>query len=244
MTRLLQLFGLAALISLSFNSAAAKYQEISVTDGGTITGVINFSGDDAPPKSYRITKDNEACGTGTVEIDYVRVNEGRLTDVVVYLDKIKQGKPFSKESEQLQINQVKCDFGPLLQVMRNNSKLIATNQDAVLHNVHTYELLGRAKRTVINVSQPDQGDMTKSTVKLRRGNAMKVECDAHDFMHAFIFVAKNPYYAVVAEDGTFSIENVPAGEYSIGAWHGTLKNQKGKVVVNTNGTTNIDFTFK
>ncbi len=73
---------------------------------------------------------------------------------------------------------------------------------------------------------------------------MKVECDAHDFMHGFVFVAKNPYYAKVAEDGTFSIDNVPPGKYTIKAWHGTLKDQKSKIEVAAGGTANVDFTFK
>ncbi len=39
-----------------------------------------------------------------------------------------------------------------------------------------------------------------------------------------MFVAKNPYYALVAEDGTFTIEEIPAGKYTMKAWHGKLKN--------------------
>ena len=106
-----------------------------------------------------------------------------------------------------------------------------------------YELIGRTKKTVFNVSQPDQNTVTKK-VKLKRGTAMKVECDAHDFMHAFVFVAKNPYFAVVKDDGSFEIKDVPAGKYTIKAWHGFLKDQKGKVEVAAGGAATIDFAFK
>ena len=131
------------------------------------------------------------CGTGTREIDYVRVKDGALNDVVVYLDKIQVGKPFPPELDKAKVNQKGCKFMPFLQVMRNGSDLDAINADPVLHNIHTYELMGRAKKTVFNVSQPNPGTVTK-VVKLKRGDAMKVECDAHDFMHGFVFVAKTP----------------------------------------------------
>jgi hypothetical protein len=63
-------------------------------------------------------------------------------------------------------------------------------------------------------------------------------------MHSFVFVAKNPYYAVVDNSGHFSIDNVPPGKYTIKAWHGKLKEQKGKVTVSANGTVTFDFDFK
>ena len=133
---------------------------------------------------------------------------------------------------------------PFMSVMTNDSMFEATNSDPVLHNIHTYEIMGRAKKTVMNVSQPKQGATTKKKVKLKRGAGMKIECDAHDFMHGFVFVAKNPYYAVVAEDGTYTINDIPAGKYKVKAWHGTLGEQKGKAEVTAGGSATVDFTFK
>ncbi|MDP6190778.1 MAG: hypothetical protein QF872_08220, partial [Gammaproteobacteria bacterium] len=142
-----------------------------------------------------------------------------------------------------QVEQKGCEFLPFLSVMHNKGDYAAINSDPVLHNIHTYEMIGRAKKTIFNISQPEIGTINK-TIKLKRGAGMKVECDAHDFMHAYVFVAKNPYYALVSEDGTFKIDNVPAGKYKIMAWHGSLKEQKGKVTVTANGETTIDFNFK
>ena len=242
------LLTLTAVALLPFSAAhAAAYKEGTVTGGGTISGKVSFSGEDLAPKIYKITKDNEVCGEGNREIDYIKVNNGALNDAVVYLEKVKEGKPFPADMGDVRIEQKGCEFSPFLQVMRNGKKLAAENMDPVLHNIHTYELIrGDAKgpkKTGFNVSQPDKGTVTK-TVKNKRGAALKIECDAHDFMHSFIFVAKNPYYAVVNADGTFSIDNVPAGKYTIKAWHGMLKNQKSKVEVVANGSATVDFDFK
>ena len=220
---------------------AAKYKEITVKNGGNITGKVSFKGKDPDPQVYAITKDNDVCGTGDRTVDYVRVNNGALTNVVVYLDKVKAGKKFTPRPGKL--DQKGCEFTPFLHVMTNGQKISALKSDPVLHNIHTYELIGRSKKTVMNVSQPDQGSMINKKVKLRRGTAMKVECDAHDFMHGFVFVAKNPYYAVVGEDGTFSIDSVPPGQYKIKAWHGTLGTKKAKVTVSGGSSTTVNFDF-
>ena len=240
------LLATAATCGLALASAAgaAGYKVVEVADGGTIAGKVTFSGADPAPKVFAITKDPDTCGTGNREIDYVRVNDGALTDVVVYLTKVAAGKPFPEESATANVAQKGCAFNPFLQVMHNGGEISVLNSDAVSHNIHTYELLGRARKTVFNISQPDQNSVIKKTVKLKRGVVMKVECDQHDFMHGFVFVAKNPYYAMVAEDGSYRIENVPPGKYNISAWHGTLKARKGKVTVESGGTATVDFAFK
>lgn len=222
---------------------AAKYKVIEVTDGGSISGKVSFSGEAPAPVTYKIAKDNDVCGSGNRSIDYVRVNDGALADVIVYLDKVKQGKAFDDSQKEAKILQQGCEFKPFIQVMQNNNNAAIINEDPVLHNIHTYEIIGKAKKTAMNISQPDKGTINKK-VKLKRGVAMKVECDAHEFMHGFVFVAKNPYYARVAEDGTYIIDNIPAGKYKVMAFHGTLGTQKGKATVAAGAIQNVDFGFK
>lgn len=237
-------FTLAIIIGLPSMANAAAYKVVDVANGGTITGKVKFSGKDPDPKIFTITKDNDICGTGDRKIDYVRVNNGALNDTVVYIKKIKSGKAFSTEWDNPEIDQNKCDFSPFLSVMKNKDKLLIRNSDPVLHNIHTYELIGKAKKTVFNISQPPELKTINKTIKLKRGTSMKLECDAHDFMHGYIFVAKTPYFSVVKDDGSFTIDNVPPGEYSIIVWHGFLGEQKGKVTVAAGSAANIDFTFK
>lgn len=247
MKKTLVSLGVASVLALPLVAQSAAYTEVDVSDGGSITGSIHFNGKDQAPKVYRITKDNDVCGTGERQIDYVRVVDGKLLDTVVYLEKVKQGKPFASDLGDANIDQQGCEFKPFLQVMKNENKLAATNSDPVLHNIHTYELIrGDAKgpkKTLTNISQPEPGTVA-STIKMKRGPAIKVECDAHDFMHGFVFVAKNPYFAKVADDGSYTIDSVPPGTYTIKAWHGLLKNQKAKVTVETGATATVDFAFK
>lgn len=222
---------------------AAKYKVVTVSDGGSISGKVSFKGKVPSPVVYKITKDNKVCGSGNREINYVNVKDGALSDVVVYLSKVKQGKAFNEAEKEGNIVQEACEFKPFIQIMQNNQIAAITNNDPVLHNIHSYEIIGKAKKTQMNVSQPDKGTINKK-VKLKRGVAMKIECDAHDFMHGFVFVAKNPYYARVATDGTYTIDNVPAGKYKVNAFHGKLGTKKGKAKVAAGGIATVDFTFK
>jgi len=223
---------------------ALAYEVVPVDNAGRISGKVTFKGTDPAPKRYTVAKDADTCGTGTRSIDFVRVNNGALMDTVVYLYKIKSGKDFPADIANAELNQEQCAFKPFLGVMKNGDQLTVKNSDPVLHNIHTYEIIGRAKKTVFNISQPGDLKILRKQVKLKRGTAMKIECDAHDFMHSFTFVAKNPYFAVVGEDGSFSIDDVPPGKYKIRAWHGTLGEKKGTVTVEAGGTAHINFVFK
>ena len=62
-------------------------------------------------------------------------------------------------------------------------------------------------------------------------------------MQAFVGVVEHPYFAVTGEDGSFSIPNLPAGTYTIGAWHESLGEQEQSVTVEANGTAEVTFDF-
>lgn len=235
---------LATLLGMAGAVNAASYKEIDVTDGGSIVGRVSAGSNAAESKSYTISKDPEICGEGTREVNFVRVNGGMLQDAVVFLSKVKEGKAFPPELAALTLNQEKCEFLPALGIMANKGELTAINSDHTLHNIHTYEQIGKARRTVMNVSQPNAGDTVTKEIKLRKGNGMKVECDAHDFMHSFVFVAKNPYFAVVDENGGYSIADVPAGKYKVVVWHGFLGEIKGgEIEVAAGGETSLDLSY-
>ena len=146
MNKLLLTLSIASVCALPFSAQAAAYKEAAVSNGGTVTGNVKFTGKDQAPKTYSISKDNDVCGTGKREIDYVRVVNGNLMDTIVYLEKIKEGKPFPADVGDATIDQKGCEFKPFMQVMKNNANLAAVNQDPILHNIHTYELIrGDAK---------------------------------------------------------------------------------------------------
>ena len=233
------------MLGLATTVSAKGYNEVEVTDGGSFVGTVAAGAAEADTRTYTISKDPEICGEGSREVPFVQINEnGTLAGAVVFLADIEEGKAMPEELMALTINQEKCEFSPALGVMANTGELTAINNDGTLHNIHMYEQIGKARKTVLNVSQPSQGDVLTKDIKLRRGNGMKVECDAHDFMHAFVYVAKTPYFSVVDDTGAFSITDIPAGTYKVMMWHGFLGEQKvGEITVDAGGEVSMDLSY-
>jgi hypothetical protein len=73
---------------------------------------------------------------------------------------------------------------------------------------------------------------------------IRVKCNIHPWMHAFIGVVGNPYFAVSGEDGSFELKNLPPGDYTLEAWHETLGTEEQKVTVPASGKSTARFTFK
>ncbi|MBI1906267.1 MAG: hypothetical protein HYS20_08545 [Rhodocyclales bacterium] len=224
-----------------FGGAALAYEAGAVSGGGSIAGAVSFTGAVPPPRSLPITKDNQVCGSGNREIVEVNVAGGKLAGAVVYVSKIDKGKAWGAAAAPI-LDQKGCAFAPEVLVVQKDVDLTIRNSDPVLHNIHTYEIIGKVRRTMFNVGQPDKGDI-KQSIKVRRANAVKVECDAHDFMHGWAFAADNPYAAVTRADGSFTLEDVPAGDYEVKVWHPVLGEQSAKVSVKGGAAAAASFTF-
>jgi hypothetical protein len=208
---LLGAFASSALIVASVAPARA-YDAIPVTNGGTIQGKVTFPGSPPPKKKIIPTKDREACGSAPREVDQVLLGPDKaVQEAVVYLKSVEKGKAWEKASKTPEINNLKCDFQPHVQVIAAGEFEIV-NSDPVLHNTHGF--LGKV--TVFNVALPNQGQ--RITKPLKKPGLVRVECDAHGWMLGWVHVAENPYYALTAKDGTFTIKDVPPGSYTLVAW--------------------------
>jgi Polysaccharide lyase family 4, domain II len=191
---------------------SGAYEAIQVTDGGTIQGKVTFPGSPPPKRKVIPTKDKEVCGTAPREVDQIRLGADKaVQEAVVYLKKVEKGKAWEKVSKTPEINNLKCDFQPHVQVIAAGEFEIV-NSDPVLHNTHGF--LGKV--TVFNVALPNQGQ--RITKPLKKPGLVRVECDAHGWMLGWVYVAENPYYALTAKDGTFTIKDVPPGSYTLVAW--------------------------
>lgn len=264
--------GVAGLLAAPMASAKKlpEYKSGSVSNGGSISGKIKFTGTPQAPKEFDLAKfpNNKYCaqnpfadGKGHIELPEVNVKDGVLRDVVVYIPHIQNGKAWDFKGTDVKANL--CRFlaqgGPstFSGVVKNKGEIRILNTDAdpndpkaatgVLHNPHTYEITGNKSKTIFNVPLPNKGQTIKKKLKLRKedkGSFVKLECDQHNFMNAYFLPVNNPYYAVVNEDGTFKIDGIPPGEYEVEAWHPILGEQEMKIKVSAGADTPAEFTFK
>jgi len=231
--------------SLVFGGATkeATYEVSSVTDGGTISGKVTFRGKVPEPKKFLITKDTETCGTGEREVQEVNVaTDGGLQDVVLSLEGIESGKPWTPPEKGYLLDQKGCRFISHLTVIPRDEKLVILNSDPFLHNIHTYEIIGRARQSMFNNASQKGGRFVKR-ISPRRENVVKVECDVHEFMHGWVFVIENPYYAQTKAEGGFTLTDIPPGTYQLKAWHPTLGVKKQEVTVEPRGKIELSFEF-
>ena len=209
----------------------------------SVKGAVTFEGEVPAPKMMLITKNNETCGTGQREIAEVSTTaEGRLRDVVVFVDGKIEGAAPPNPPESYELLQQGCRFQPYVFYVPKGETLKIVNGDPVAHNIHTYELIGRARRDLFNFSQPHEGHTKELKIKPRRGNVVQLTCDIHDFMAGWIFVPENPF-AVVATEGTFLLEGIPPGARTIKVFHPTLGFQEKQVNLVAGETVDIHFVY-
>ncbi|MGQ0685473.1 carboxypeptidase regulatory-like domain-containing protein [Bradyrhizobium sp.] len=232
---------IAVLGTVAALSTAHAYEVTAVSDGGELVGKVTFKGTVPEPRKMAVAKDPSVCGAGIREIVEVAVKDGALQNVVVYVAKVDKGKAWSDPAKPV-LNQQGCRFAPEVLLVKKEEDLTIRNSDPVLHNIHTYEIIGNVRRTMFNVGQPDKGDI-RQPVKLRRASIIKIECDAHDFMHGWAFAIENPYADVSKADGSFKIDALPPGDYEVKAWHPVLGERSTKISVKPGAPASVAFEF-
>jgi hypothetical protein len=70
-----------------------------------------------------------------------------------------------------------------------------------------------------------------------------VKCNIHEWMHAYIGVVDNPYFATTKDDGTFTLPNLPPGTYTVTAWHELLGTQETTVTIAASGKAEANLQF-
>jgi len=239
-----------ALAPLDAAAKRAKYTESTVTDGGSVSGTVSFEGElpiDAVEK-IKITKNNDVCGDGDREVVWVDVKDGALRGAFVFIEKIKEGKAWEKpEFGEYLVDQKGCRFAPWAQVVRPGPIIIRNSDAGVLHNINAREMIGvekgrTVKKTLFNFGQPEVGEISDK-IKPRRSSYIAINCEAHNFMFGFMMAPTHPYAVVVAEDGSFSIDGIPAGDYTLVAWHPRYGLKEAEITVEAAGAAEANFSF-
>lgn len=246
---------LAAIVSVAFLAPAkaakpGKYKEVDVADGGAVKGKVSFKGDVPSDAIERIliTKNADVCGEGEREVVWVDVKDGALRGVFVFINKIEEGKKWGKpKSGEYLVDQKDCRFRPWAQVVQPGPIVIRNSDAGVLHNINACELIGVekgriVKKTLFNFGQPEPGDL-RDKIKPRRSSYIGINCEAHNFMFGYILAPSHPYAVVVGDDGSFSIDNIPPGKYTLKAWHPRYGVKKAKITVSAKGTVDANFEF-
>ena len=231
-------------LSLFIVLPASAYQEASVVDGGTITGVVTLKGGKPIPRGFNLVTFPDPIYCGRISNghgfrllkEFEIGDDASLKDVVVVLLGVQKGKPFTFSTPHIEARD--CRFTPFVTVVRDHDKVEVVNMDPVMHDIQAYETSELGPRVLFNVplpmnsSHPQTAGMDAEyhkhmpgmpmtqTINLTKSRRIFVmQCGFHAYMESWGFAVDNPYYAKTDASGKFTIGDVPPGTYKILAWH-------------------------
>jgi hypothetical protein len=196
--------------------AQSDYKVITVTDGGTISGTVKWSGPVPPPLDFPITKDPQICDPDSkknIELERLIIGpKGGVANTVIYLKDVRAGKPMDLPGPRRHLDQKHCRYIPHILLVPQQGTLGMMSSDATLHTIH---MDGAAS---FNLPFPFPGRVSSRTMETP--GLINLRCNGgHVWMNAEMMVVSHSYYAVTDESGSFEFTDVPQGTYEIVAWH-------------------------
>lgn len=156
---------------------------------------------------------------------------------VVYLDTAPRGAFEQPEGARAIMDQRNETFVPHILAVTTGTTVDFPNSDRIYHNV-------------FSLSKPRPFDLGRyaagrsKSIRFDRPGIVRVFCDIHSHMSAFILVFTHPFYAVTDVDGGYHIDDVPPGNYSVVAWNEGLPSETKPVSVPDGGVTELDFALR
>jgi hypothetical protein len=244
------LIGVLACVGAALSgSPASGYVETTVTDGGSVTGRVRLDGTPPPSRIFHLvfSPNMAVCGkisdgAGNRLLKEFRVaQDGGFEGVVVAVVGVKQGKAFDYAPE-LEVEN--CRITPFVVPVRNGRPISLVNKDEIAHDIQAYSIRGDDFTIQLFNKPLVPEERAVKDIRMRKSHYLfHAQCGVHDFMRSWGIAVGNPYFAVTAADGRFTIPDLPPGDYDVIAWHPHLPVQAGRVTVPAKGQGTVDFVF-
>jgi hypothetical protein len=214
---------------------------VTVTNDGEIYGTATLLGTPKPEVAIDL---GPACGKlnpGPVTTRHYVVNsEGRLANVLVYISEGSDRQKAPSTIAPALLDQVGCMFQPYTLGLQIEQPLQVRNSDRELHNLHFTPRLNRE----INIGQPVQGQV--NTFKFSKTEPfMRIKCDVHPWMFAYISVLDHPWFTITDTNGNFRLpRGLSAGRYTLTASHLKTGNLSQKIDFRPGEPKAIEFQFR
>lgn len=211
---------------------------------GTISGQVKMEGSGPRLRAIKMAADPVCSAAHTKPVypqTVVVAEDGSLANVLISITAGLEGQTFTTPSDVVVLDQTGCVYEPHVWGVMAGQTLEIRNSDATLHNIHSQSKVNRS----FNFAMP-RVIKKKNQVFDKVEAPFKIKCDVHPWMATWGAVFDHPYFAVTDAAGGYSLENVPAGTYTVQAWHESSKRlpaQTQSVTVTDGAAANLDFTF-
>ncbi|MEO6214054.1 MAG: carboxypeptidase regulatory-like domain-containing protein [Vicinamibacterales bacterium] len=214
---------------------------VDEASAGHVSGRVMFEGTPPANAPVKISADATCmqANANGLNFENVVVTNGGLDNVFVYVKDGLGNYYFDTPTEPVKIDQQGCRYVPHVVGARVGQPLEFSNSDDTLHNVHAVANVNRQ----FNFGQAIKGQKD-TRVFTAREVMVPLKCDVHGWMQAYAGILDHPYFAVTTGGGTFQLKNLPAGTYTVEAWHEKLPAQTQTVTIRAKETQDIRFTFR
>ena len=202
-------------ISILFCLAAWSVMPGSMAWGGTIKGVVRLTGGAVEQKKLAVTVDQYICGKEKLTEDIVLSPDRGIRNAVVSVQHPPPGAKWEAASPTVKVDQKECLFLPHVVVVPVAGTVEFLNSDRLLHNLKSFS----KANSPFNKAHPKARTIP---VVFKEPEIIRVECDLHSWMRAWVVVAAHPFYAVTNDQGGFTLDGVPAGKYTLQVWQERL----------------------
>lgn len=208
-----------------------------------ISGKVTLKG--TPPPEIKIQFDTLCAKLHTNEVftqRYLVAPDGGLANVFVYLKDGPPGKTYAVPDKTPLLDQIDCIFVPYMMGVMTNQKFMIRNSDPLMHNVHATPKAKGNKE--FNIGQPVPGMQMERSFPAREV-LIRISCDVHPWMFAYVGVMDHPYFAVTDKDGKFRLPaHLPAGRYTVMAHHVKAGEASQEVTVAEGDRKEVHFTLE
>jgi hypothetical protein len=226
--------------------AASWTPKADAAANGKITGTIKLVGTPPHQKTIDMSKEpscaKEHASNPVTTEGVVAGPNGGLKWVVVY---ITEGLDAASTNQVPSVtptwDQKNCQYIPHVMAVDVNQHFKVINSDPHSHNIHPMPTPGGPNHEW-NKSQP-QGAPPIDAAWVAQEVAIHVKCNIHPWMSGYMAVVKGPS-AVTDDNGSYTIDNVPPGNYTVTTWQETYGAQTQKVTVGAGAPAKADFTYK
>jgi hypothetical protein len=231
-----------SLVVLLCCGALILGQKVSAAGEGKITGTVKLDGPAPHMKGIDMAKDpfcSKAHANDTPHYEQVIVGaNGGLANVVLYIADWS-GSALASTAVPV-FDQKNCQYTPHVLAMDVGQMFKVVTSDQTTHNIHPNPnpMTGNIPW---NQSQPPGASPVEKSWKAVE--VIPVKCNIHPWMNGYFVVVKGPY-ATTDGNGSYTIENVPPGTYTVTAWQETYNTMTQKVTVAAGAAATADFTFK
>lgn len=204
----------------------------------SLSGLVTFAGKVPPPK--KLTVPAGCAKSGPVYSNEVLVKNGKLQNVLIRVIKGLEGKTFNDvPSKAVELDQKDCIYHPRVAAARVGQEVVFINSDPIFHNVKSVT----KSNQIFNVPMANKNQRFSKRFD-KAELFLQAKCSVHPWMGAYIAVVDHPFYAVTGENGEFKMQDLPAGKYTLEAWHEVYGTQTREIEVKDNQPLNVSFEFK